>query len=74
MLQLLRQPETVGGESTIDVRPTVANQVQPCTSVGTILLDGSYIEIIASLSFLDLNLVSELLNDSVAKNLMYIVH
>ena len=35
-------------------------------------LDGSYIEIIASLSFWDPNLVSELLSDRVAKNLMYI--
>ena len=34
--------------------------------------DGSYIEIITSLSFWDLNLVSELLSDRVAKNLMYI--
>ena len=46
--------------------------MQPRTSVGTVLLDGSYIEIIASLSFWDLNLVSELLSDCVAKNLMYL--
>ena len=36
------------------------------------LVDGSCIEIIASLSFWDLNLVSELLSDRVAINLMYI--
>ena len=34
-------------------------------------LDGSYIEIIASLSSWDPNLVSELLSDREAKNLMY---
>ena len=34
--------------------------------------DGAYIEIIAFLSFCDPNLVSELLSDRVAINLMYI--
>ena len=36
------------------------------------VVDGSYTEIITSLSFWDPNLVSKLLSDRVAKNLMYI--